>query len=90
MATKSAAKKPAARPKSVVMSVRVWPDVEAGFRQLAEETGLSLAMLLSNALDLLRADPATKELIAASKAYDATLDRIMAAKKGRAAGAAKV
>lgn len=71
----------AARPKSVVMSVRVWPDVAAGFHDLAAETGLSQAALLANALDLLRADPHTKELISAAKAYDAAFARITSRRK---------
>ncbi len=77
-----------ARTRSVVMSVRVWPDVDAGFRELAEQTGLSYAGLLANALELLRADPGTQELIAACKAYDAAFDRIVGAKRKAAAAKA--
>jgi hypothetical protein len=84
MTAKSDARTNDAKPKSVVMSVRIWPDVEEGYRKLAEESGLSIAALLLNGLELLRADPATKEMIAAWKAYDATFTRVMAKKRRRA------
>jgi len=69
------------KPKSVVLSVRIWPDVAEGYRALADATGLSVAALLANGLELLKADPGTKEMTAAWKAYDAAFTRIMASKK---------
>ena len=77
------------RATSVVISFRVWPDVEAGFRELAEKTGLSYAGLLANALELLRADPGIHELIAANKAYDEAFNRIVGAKRRPKASSAK-
>ncbi len=84
MSRKQAVPTAAARPKSVVMSVRLWPDVAEGYRKLSDETGLSVAALLANGLTLLRSDPSTKELIAACEAFDATFARIMAKKRSRA------
>jgi hypothetical protein len=81
MTADQAVRRAETRPKSVVMSARVWPDVDEGFRELARETGLAPAVLLSNALDLLRADPGIRELIDANKAYDDTFRRIMKSKR---------
>jgi hypothetical protein len=84
MTGRNGASRTGAKPKSVVMSVRIWPEVEDGYRELADATGLSLAALFANGLELLRADPGTKELIAAWKAYDSAFARITAKKRSRA------
>jgi len=89
MPTKKDARAGEDRARSVVISFRVWPDVESGFRELAGQTGLSYAGLLGNALELLRADPRIHELIAANKAYDAAFNRIAGAKRRPKADAAK-
>jgi hypothetical protein len=74
------------RVDSVVMSARVRRDVETGFRDLADATGLSYAALFGMALERLRSDAGIADLIVANKAYDAALARAVGG-KGRAAGA---
>ncbi len=69
-----------------VMSARVRPEVERGYRDIVEATGLSYDAILDLGLELVRRDEAIRALVEARRAWDehaTALERRMAAARPR-------